>query len=82
MAGRRWHRVYWGGCGLLLAVGLAGMAGVLLVPVEMTDEAGNVLGEMPPAFGVAFLMAVLGLAGVVAGGVVRLLLWTRGGRTR
>ncbi|PWC41355.1 hypothetical protein [Azospirillum sp. TSO22-1] len=82
MAGRRWRRVWWWGCGLLLAAGLAGMVGIVIAPPEHFDEDGNLIGEMPPEFALAFCMAVLGLAGLVAGGVVRLLLWTRGGRMR
>lgn len=86
MAGKHWRRAYWVGCGVLAAAGVAGAAAVILVPVERLDAEGQLIGEMPPAFGVALFMAVLGLAGLVAGsvaaGVARWWRWTRDRRTR
>ena len=69
-------RLYWSVCGLLLAAGVGGMALIVLVPPEQLDAAGNVIGEMPPAFGAALGLAGLGLMGLLAGlallGVMRL----------
>lgn len=60
-------RVYWIDCGLALLAGGIGLVGVLLVPLERFDEEGRLIGEMPPAFGVALLSLVVGLAGVSLG---------------
>lgn len=83
MAGHDWHRVYRGVCSLLLAAGVAGMIGAVAFPPEFADP---VSGEMPPAFGSAADLAMLGLAGLLAdlaGAVAaRLLRWTRHRRMR
>ncbi len=65
--GRGLARLYWLACLGLLGFGLAAMLVVVLVPVELPDADGGISGEMPKAFGVALLLAVTGLAGIVLG---------------
>ena len=60
-------RLYWTGCGLLLAAGVGGMTLIVLFPPEQLDEAGQIIGEMPLAFGAAMGLAGLGLSGLLAG---------------
>ncbi|MBN9525302.1 MAG: hypothetical protein J0H82_03800 [Alphaproteobacteria bacterium] len=65
--GRGLARLYWLACLGLLGFGVAAMLLVMLVPVELPDADGGISGEMPKAFGVALLLAVTGLAGIVLG---------------
>lgn len=67
MRARGLFRLYWMGCGAAVLIGLAGLAGVLLIPFERFDEEGRLIGEMPPTFGLALLSLVLGLSGALAG---------------
>lgn len=64
-------RLYLSLCGLLLIGGLAGMVLTLTIPVETYDADGQLIGEMPPAFAVAFFMTVLGAVGGIAGCFVK-----------
>jgi Ni/Fe-hydrogenase subunit HybB-like protein len=66
-------RLYLWACAFLLLTGLAGGALVLAFPVEVYDADGALIGEMPPAFAVSFALAALGAAGLLVGGVLRLL---------
>ncbi len=60
-------RIYWSGCGLLLSVGLLGIAAVFAFPPKHFDEAGDLIGEMPPEFGVSAAFVALGLVGTGVG---------------
>lgn len=90
LTGRGLHRLYlglyWGACGLLLVLGIAGVVGVVAFPPEHFDDEGHLIGEMPPEFGAALAGAALGALGMVAGlaaiGLARLCRWTRGRRVR
>jgi hypothetical protein len=70
-------RLYLRLCAFLLLTGSVGGALVLAFPVEVYDADGALIGEMPPAFAVSFTLAALGAAGGAAGlllgGVLRLL---------
>lgn len=61
------QRLYWGACALLLVLGVAGAVGSGLLPHERFDDAGHLIGEMPPQFGAAVALAALGVMGVLAG---------------
>ena len=64
-------RLYWLACRLLVAMGIAGLVLVIAFPPERFDAEGHLIGEMPPAFGLAFAMVEIGLLGILAG-----LAWT------
>lgn len=64
---RPMQRLYWGACSLALWLGIAGAFHVLLYPPERFDQDGHLLGEMPPEFGLALLVATLGLCGTLIG---------------
>ncbi|WP_448192135.1 hypothetical protein [Azospirillum sp. sgz301742] len=86
LTGRSLYRLYWGACGLLLVIGIAGTVGVVAFPPERFDDEGYLIGEMPPEFGAALAAAALGALGLLAGlavfGLARLCRWTRGRRMR
>ena len=77
-------RVYWAVCVGLTGIGVVGMMLTVLFPPEHFDQEGRLIGEMPPEFGIAFVLAEFGLMGVLAGGVLRgalrLWRWTRQNR--
>ncbi len=74
-------RLYWLLCSFLLWGGLISFIGLMIWPPEHYDEAGQLIGEMPPELGAAGLMIQLGLLGTVMGFVlsatVRLGRWVR-----
>ena len=70
-------RLYWAGCCLLIGTGLLGLAAVLVFPPEYFDENGHLLGEMPPEFGIALAVLVLGLAGASVGAGMYYYRWRR-----
>ncbi|HYH23266.1 MAG TPA: hypothetical protein VD995_32025 [Azospirillum sp.] len=78
------RRLYWAACATLLCAGLAGAVLVVLFPPERYDQDGHLIAEMPQAFGAALGLAVLGAAGLLAGGfvwaMVRFHRWVRRGR--
>ena len=54
-------------CALMIGGGAALAIGCVFFPPEEYDEAGNLIGEMPKAFGAGLYLAALGVLGVVAG---------------
>lgn len=60
-------RLYRAACGVLVLIGIAGLAGSIAFPPERFDEAGRLIGEMPPAFGLAMAAVEIGLLGTLAG---------------
>jgi len=71
--GRGVVRLYWLACALLFVLGAAMALLVVLFPVALPDENGDISGEMPPAFGLSLMVAAIGLGGIALGVVVALL---------
>ncbi|PWC33481.1 hypothetical protein [Azospirillum sp. TSO35-2] len=69
--GRGFARVYWLGCAVLIVGGAALAAGTLYWPPEEFDDAGNLIGEMPPAFAAALMLFQSGVAAMLVGLPVR-----------
>ncbi len=65
--GRGVARLYWLACSVPALLGIAGLVLVMVFPPEHFDEAGRLIGEMPPEFALAFTLASWGLAGALAG---------------
>ena len=74
-------RAYWTLSAILIGTGLLGLVLVFIFPPEHFDQEGRLIGEMPPEFGIALALAVLGLHAALAGAVVlgalRLWRWLR-----
>ncbi len=70
-------RFYWVACAAMFGLGIAATLLIVLVPVATPDDNGEISGEMPPAFGLGLLLAVIGLGGIALGAAVALLrrLW-------
>jgi hypothetical protein len=68
---------YWASCALLMLIGVACAVYVVAHPPEHFDEAGRLIGEMPPEFALACKVVVLGLAGAIAGISARVFLLLR-----
>ena len=60
-------RLYWLACVLFFVLGAAMAVLVVLFPVALPDENGEISGEMPPAFGLSLMLAALGLGGIALG---------------
>lgn len=65
-------RLWWGGCTLLMAIGVAGVVVGVVAPPEEFDADGNLIAEMPKVFAVGLGMLTLGLCGLATGLVGRL----------
>jgi hypothetical protein len=67
-----WHsngpgKYYWTACGILIGGGMIGLVAVLVAPPQHFDEAGRLIGEMPPEFGLFFKLLQAGTAAAVLG---------------
>ena len=72
----RWAtRLYWGLCGVVMLIGLAGLVAVIEFPPEEFDAEGRLIGEMPPAFAVALAFIALGLSGALFGFAAKMAAW-------
>jgi hypothetical protein len=70
---RGWKCAYWFFCSLTTATGLAGVLGLLAIPI---DGQGNPSGEMPPEFRLAVALISIGVALSLLGFIVNALrLW-------
>lgn len=61
------RRLYWLACALLLGMGGAGTMMVTCCAPPRILADGSISGEMPPAFGAALLLAVIGCGGAMLG---------------
>lgn len=61
------RRLYWAACSFLTGAGIAGLVYTAAFPAWHVHEAGYVVGEMPPEFGLAVVIVEAGLLGALAG---------------
>jgi hypothetical protein len=71
---RGWARLYWIGCAVAIGLGLTLTVALVVFPTEETDAAGNLIGEMPKAFGLALMMTLVGMMTTLLGLIVRRIL--------
>lgn len=72
------RRLYWAGCAVLIGAGSAGTVGVICCAPPMIAGDGAIVAEMPPAFGVALMLAIAGCCGALLG-LIGLACHRRGG---
>ncbi len=70
----RWARMYWVACSVLMWTGVAGLIYFAVFPPEHFDEAGRVVGEIPPEFGFAGAIVTFAFCAALAGFVMKALM--------
>ena len=68
---RGFARVGWVACALVIGAGATLLFGIIVFPPEEYDEAGQLIGEMPKAFGPSLALTGLGMIATLAGLIVR-----------